>query len=261
MATKFLTKDPMPKHSSWSMHSLSTMACHHAMHTRADSQLAFPIWRTSISQRRKQLWRMRTKTQRSWHLSHHSGHGYGQNQQSHYQPGQLIDYHRPTYDKDSHGGWTGPFPVIRNEPDKGQVICRSGGREIRVRYPDALLSLFMECLLLAMQDKHEAMDIVLDYISRLPSGKSPVTFGYTSDKQSKQFLTTASKNAPKVFLALQHVTSHILRILNVVAVIMGKAVHKLSMVPYATGCTLVYYESDNSPVFHYYETKDSSQCP
>ena len=63
-----------------------------------------------------------------------------------FKPGQLMDYHRPTATKDEHGGWHGPCPVIRNEPDQGQVVCSSGGREIRVRYPDARLTLFVEAV-------------------------------------------------------------------------------------------------------------------
>ena len=31
-----------------------------------------------------------------------------------YKVGDLIDYHRPTATKDEHGGWNGPYPVVRN---------------------------------------------------------------------------------------------------------------------------------------------------
>jgi len=45
-----------------------------------------------------------------------------------YKPGDLIDYQRPTVTKDEHGGWNGPYPVVRNEPERGQVICSTGSR-------------------------------------------------------------------------------------------------------------------------------------
>ena len=61
-----------------------------------------------------------------------------------YKPGDLIDYHRVTTTKDEHGGWNGPYPVVRNEPERGQVICKAGAREIAVQYPDARLTLFIE---------------------------------------------------------------------------------------------------------------------
>ena len=47
-----------------------------------------------------------------------------------YKPGDLIDYHRPTATKDEHGGWNGPYPVMRTEPEEGQVICNTGSREV-----------------------------------------------------------------------------------------------------------------------------------
>ena len=58
-----------------------------------------------------------------------------------YKPGQLVDYHRPPYDKDSHGGWTGPCVVVANEPERGKLTCRHGARDIHVQYPDARFSL------------------------------------------------------------------------------------------------------------------------
>eukprot|EP00959_Pyramimonas_sp_CCMP1952_P246556 5153047-Pyramimonas_sp.AAC.1 len=40
--------------------------------------------------------------------------------------GAMVDYHRPTTTKDDWGGWNGPFPVARNDPDRGQVIMGRG---------------------------------------------------------------------------------------------------------------------------------------
>ena len=51
-----------------------------------------------------------------------------------YAPGDLIDYHRPTATKDDHGGWNGPYPVIRNEPERGQLVVKAGSREVIVQY-------------------------------------------------------------------------------------------------------------------------------
>ena len=64
-----------------------------------------------------------------------------------YKPGDLIDYHRPTATKDEHGGWNGPYPVVKNDPERGQVVCNIGGREVVVRYPDARMTLFLEVLI------------------------------------------------------------------------------------------------------------------
>eukprot|EP00959_Pyramimonas_sp_CCMP1952_P136787 2862422-Pyramimonas_sp.AAC.1 len=34
--------------------------------------------------------------------------------------GDLVDYHRPTSTNDDWGGWNGPFPVVRKDPERGQ---------------------------------------------------------------------------------------------------------------------------------------------
>ena len=120
-----------------------------------------------------------------------------------YKPGQLVDYHRPTYDKDSHGGWTGPCVVVANEPEHGKLICRLGARDIQVQYPDARFSLFIAltfCFHVGI--KYEAIDTMVDFISRLSAGKAPVTFGYTSDSKENKSLTIASIKHPKIFMAL-----------------------------------------------------------
>ena len=54
-----------------------------------------------------------------------------------YREGDMVDYRRPTTTKDDHGGWNGPYPVVRNKPDRGQLVVRARSREINVQYPDA----------------------------------------------------------------------------------------------------------------------------
>eukprot|EP00959_Pyramimonas_sp_CCMP1952_P108231 2263008-Pyramimonas_sp.AAC.1 len=40
--------------------------------------------------------------------------------QHYFNEGDLVVYHRLTTRKDDWGGWNGPFPVVRNDPDRGQ---------------------------------------------------------------------------------------------------------------------------------------------
>ncbi len=61
-----------------------------------------------------------------------------------YNPGALMDYHRDTATKDEPGGWNGPYPVVRNDPDRGKVICRVHGQDVDVNFRKARLSLFVE---------------------------------------------------------------------------------------------------------------------
>ena len=42
-----------------------------------------------------------------------------------YREGELVDYHRTPTTKDDWGGWSGPYPVIKNEPSQGQLVILS----------------------------------------------------------------------------------------------------------------------------------------
>eukprot|EP00959_Pyramimonas_sp_CCMP1952_P150509 3149802-Pyramimonas_sp.AAC.1 len=46
-----------------------------------------------------------------------------------YDEGDLVDYHRPTTTKDDWACWNGPFPAVRIDPDRGQVIMGVGNRD------------------------------------------------------------------------------------------------------------------------------------
>ena len=157
-----------------------------------------------------------------------------------YKPGDLIDYHRPTATKDEHGGWNGPYPVVRNEPEEGQVICNTGSREVAVQYPDARITLYIEALFTMNEGMdNDAMRLVLDYISGLPAGKAPETFGYVSAapngglSAAELRLSPASKRAPKIHLAQQILMRAYFRVGNVVALRLGKIIYKTKEYLYA----------------------------
>eukprot|EP00959_Pyramimonas_sp_CCMP1952_P201573 4215184-Pyramimonas_sp.AAC.1 len=38
--------------------------------------------------------------------------------QHYYDEGGLVDDHRPATTKDDWGGWNGPLPVVRNDPER-----------------------------------------------------------------------------------------------------------------------------------------------
>ena len=170
--------------------------------------------------------------------------------------GDQMDYHRPTPTKDEHGGWVGPCTVTANEPDRGIVVCQHGSRKVRVWYPDARLSLYIEAIFMAQAGMDsEAMDLVTNFIEKLGAGKPAQTFGYT--RVSSTFtLTQASKNAPKVHLALQFLVRNFFRVDDVFAIRLAKSVHKLSPCPHADRCVLIYYNDHLELDFQYYETRD-----
>eukprot|EP00959_Pyramimonas_sp_CCMP1952_P191735 4009374-Pyramimonas_sp.AAC.1 len=63
--------------------------------------------------------------------------------QQYYDEGDLVDYQCPTTAKGDWGGCNGPPPVVRADPDRGQVIIRVGNRDIHVQYGDARHSLYI----------------------------------------------------------------------------------------------------------------------
>eukprot|EP00959_Pyramimonas_sp_CCMP1952_P023862 500409-Pyramimonas_sp.AAC.1 len=48
---------------------------------------------------------------------------------------------------DDWGGWNGPFPAVKNDPERGQVVIRVGNRDVQVQYGDARHSLDTEALI------------------------------------------------------------------------------------------------------------------
>ena len=89
-----------------------------------------------------------------------------------YKVGDLIDYHRTPDTKDDRGGWNGPCRVIENLPDEGKLIVINNVQNISVRYPDARHTLFIESVFVTEICKnHEAFEVIINYIARLPAGK------------------------------------------------------------------------------------------
>eukprot|EP00959_Pyramimonas_sp_CCMP1952_P399263 8366094-Pyramimonas_sp.AAC.2 len=79
-------------------------------------------------------------------------------------------------------------------------------------------------------------------------------FGFAPTQRGNLQLTTASHMNPKVHLALQFLSRNYFRLENVIAVRLAKSVDKLPACAPATGSTLIYYDNDVTPAFHYYES-------
>ena len=59
-------------------------------------------------------------------------------------------------------------------------------------------------------------------------------------------------------MALQFLIRNFFRVSNVVAVRVGKGIHRVPRCDYADGSVLIHYLSDIKPDFHYYETDDTA---
>ena len=69
-----------------------------------------------------------------------------------------------------------------------------------------------------------AMKTVIAHIAGLPAGKAPKLFGYVPDTQGNLRLSTESKFAPRIHLALQYLVRTYFRIDKVIAIRLGKSV-------------------------------------
>ena len=152
------------------------------------------------------------------------------------------------------GGWNGPCPVTKNDPDRGNVIVQVGNREVRVQYLDASHTLYIEALLVReVGSDSTALRTVLAYTSELSAGQPAKILGYLPSKQGHPRMTDDSSRAPQAHLALQYFVKNYFRVASVVIVRFAESMQKLTAVPYADSSTLVYYDTDNNPGFHYYE--------
>eukprot|EP00959_Pyramimonas_sp_CCMP1952_P337625 7070249-Pyramimonas_sp.AAC.1 len=92
--------------------------------------------------------------------------------QRYYDEGDLVDYHCLTTTKDDWGGWNGPFPVVRDDPGRGQVIIRVGSRDVQVQYGDARHSVYIEALIAReIGSDNIALRTALTFVASLPAGR------------------------------------------------------------------------------------------
>eukprot|EP00959_Pyramimonas_sp_CCMP1952_P088303 1847364-Pyramimonas_sp.AAC.1 len=94
--------------------------------------------------------------------------------------GDLVDYHRPTTAKDDWGGWNGPSPVVRNDPEWGRVIIRVAliAREIG--------------------SDITALRTALTLVAGLSAGRPAlICFGYVPTKKGTLRMTTACRLSPE----------------------------------------------------------------
>ena len=122
-----------------------------------------------------------------------------------FKEGDLIDYWRQPTTKDEHGGWNGPYPVISNDPERGQLSVSPKGHTVRIRYAEARHTLFTKVLMTsALGMDNDAMDSLLEHMEKLTPGRRPEIFGVLPEgKPPRWTLTKDSKNAPKIYMALK----------------------------------------------------------
>ena len=95
------------------------------------------------------------------------------------------------------------------------------------------------------------------YMSGLPSGKAPATFGCWPGRKGNLRMTDGSKLAPRVHLSVQCLVRTYFRINKVIAVRLAKSVHGVPARKRADGRAPIHDYSDANPGSHYYESNST----
>ena len=162
-----------------------------------------------------------------------------------YKPGDLIDYHRPPTDKDL-SGWHGPVPVVRNLPEKGQVIIHLNGRDFPNRYQDTRHTLLI--ILLAFDgitnNTTHAKHVLLTHMSQMQPGSIQL-FGLNPSPEGNLVPTRASSQHKHITQALAFIARNVLQITDAIAVRIGRGIRRFGRYNNATHqCTVWWKPND-----------------
>lgn len=164
-----------------------------------------------------------------------------------YEPGDLIDYHRPASSKDT-SGWHGPAKVLEHKPEDGVVVIELHGKPRPCRLRDVRHTLFAHVsfqVFVTMTVK-SALDMVQAFVSKQPERKY-VTLGIVTDEQGIPHLSQSTHQHSRVLLALNHLLENAWCFDECHAVRLGKACRTLPTMPRATHSTLLYCRTNDEP--------------
>ena len=161
-----------------------------------------------------------------------------------YQPGELLEFHRPPRSKDTPA-WRGPAKVLRNEPERGMVVVQWRGEEVRCRYPDVRRFIEFPALVFGALStpgapQHEAWQVLTDYIARMPDRRYE-TLGYAYSGGVWR-PTVASKQNARAALAASFIVRNILCTPGAFAIRIGRNVSRFPAHAGATSCVLFWWQ-------------------
>ena len=162
-----------------------------------------------------------------------------------YQPGELVDFHRPTMTKDAQA-WHGPAEVIRSEPHRGLVILKWRGEELLAKYGDVRRFMDFTAHVFGFIDSdHLPHGQVWRIIQAHLDSQAPrhfSTFGFHV-KEGTWHPTTDSMKFPRAALALEFAVRNIWCLKDVFALRLGKALSKLPPHQAATFTTVLWWRN------------------
>lgn len=161
-----------------------------------------------------------------------------------YQPGDLVDFYRPPDTKDKPG-WRGPAAVKENMPDRGQAKITWMGRDLLCRYADIRRFMDFTGLVYGVVTDpsaacHEPWKLVVQHIEQMKTG-SQLRLGISDFSDGTQGPSATSSRLRALTLAMEHVVRNVFRLRNIIAVRIGKGVHKFKRSAGTAGCMLIWW--------------------
>ena len=162
-----------------------------------------------------------------------------------YLPGDLVDFWRQPRSKDAHA-WHGPARVVRNQPERGQVIIRWQNGDLYCKYADVRRFLDFAGLVFATGHcmavlepgpKAQVLEILETYYRHLGTSHLE-TFGYWM-QDGKWRVTAATHKHKRVALAADYALRNLFHIDRAFAVRMGKGIQRFPACEHAAQAVII----------------------
>ena len=163
-----------------------------------------------------------------------------------YEPGDLIDYHRPTSSKDA-SGWHGPTKVLEYKPEDGIVVIDLHGKPRPCRLQDVRHTLFahVSSQVFVTMTVKSALNIIQEFVNK-QRVRTYVTLGIVANDQGALHLAQSTHQHSRVLMALNHLLENAWCFDECHAVRLGKSCKTLPRMPRSTHSTLLYWNTNKS---------------
>ena len=162
-----------------------------------------------------------------------------------YQPGELVDFHRPPRTKDTQA-WHGPAEVLRSEPSRGMVVLKWRGEELLAKYGDVRRFMDFTAMVFGAIDNdscpHGQVWRVIQAHINTQSPRYFSTFGFHL-RNGAWHPTADTVKYPRVALALEFAVRNIWVMRHVYAIRVGRALSKLPPHQVADHTTVLWWRN------------------
>ena len=161
-----------------------------------------------------------------------------------YNPGDLVDYHRPS-PKDI-SGWHGPAEVLDVKPQEGTIVIRINGRPKPCRLQDVRHTLYahVSFQIFVVFSTKEALQILFSTVQSLPV-RQFITLGFISGSDGSTHLAPDTKKYTQLVRAVDYLVEHVWNFDECHAVRLGRGCQSLPPAAHVTHSTLLYWNENH----------------